>query len=150
MNIARLSPLLAHTGNHKMNFICNRIHALFAYKTTSFLVISSFRNEEKIRKQPRIYLPGCFIKIGLCHATRVSTLWLNQPIIFIAWHVTTLFIIDCDILIAKMKNTRQYRLQCYWQHKAKLPETVTLLHCLHVQEKHPCFNTICCLSSYTK
>ena len=39
-------------------------------------------------------------------------------------------------------------MQCYWQHKAKLPETeqfcwfgiimqaATLLHCLHVQEKH--------------
>ena len=56
-------------------------------KTTSFLLVSSFRNKEKRRKQGN-YLCGCFIQLASdtngTHATRVTTLWLKQPNLFLS------------------------------------------------------------------
>ena len=55
-------------------------------KTTSFLVVSSFRNKEKRRKQQGNYFSGCFIQLAsnthISNATKITTPWLKKKKIF--------------------------------------------------------------------
>ena len=55
-------------------------------KTTSFLVVSSFRNKEKRRKQQGNYFSGCFIQLAsnthISNATKITPPWLKKTTTF--------------------------------------------------------------------